>query len=95
MDEYLQKLVRELGEAINDAVNNSEAVNEALDRIRATGNDVLLVLEATIAFKEKPATLFDTDSPAEIVPAEERFENLSHEDRQFLKSLKIKFDNEE
>jgi hypothetical protein len=94
LDEYLQKLVRELGEAINDSINNSEAVNDALERIRATGNDVLLVLEATIAFKEKPPELLGADSTSGDVQAEERFDNLSHEDRQFLKSLKIKFDEE-
>ena len=35
MDEYLQKLVQELGEAINSSINDSESVNDALDRIRA------------------------------------------------------------
>jgi hypothetical protein len=94
LDEYLQKLVRELGEAINDSINNSDAVNDALERIRATGNDVLLVLEATIAFKEKPPELFGADATLGGTEAEERFDNLSHEDRQFLRSLKIKFDEE-
>jgi hypothetical protein len=93
LDEHLQRLVRELGEAINDSVNNSDAVNDAMERIRATGNDVFLVLEATIAFKEKPPTPGD-ELTAAPVPAEERFDNLSHEDQQFLKSLKIKFDDE-
>jgi hypothetical protein len=94
LDEYLQKLVRELGEAINDSINNSDAVNDALERIRATGNDVLLVLEATIAFKEKPPELPGADATLGGIEAEERFDNLSHEDRQFLRSLKIKFDEE-
>lgn len=94
MDEYLQKLVKELGEAINDSINNSDSVNEALERIRATGNDVLLVLEATIAFKEKPADEADDQPVLEDVAAEDRLNDLSHEDKQFLRSLKIKFDNE-
>lgn len=94
MDEHLQRLVRELGEAINDSINQSEAVNDALERIRATGNDVLLVLEATIAFKEKPTLLPDDEFPSGGLPAEERFNALSPEDRQFLKSLKIKFDED-
>lgn len=94
MDEYLQKLVKELGEAINDSINNSDSVNEALERIRATGNDVLLVLEATIAFKEKPADESDDQPILDDVAAEDRLNDLSHEDKQFLRSLKIKFDNE-
>ncbi|HYE73213.1 MAG TPA: hypothetical protein VEF04_07780 [Blastocatellia bacterium] len=94
MDEYLQKLVKELGEAINDSINNSESVNEALERIRATGNDVLLVLEATIAFKEKPADETEDQPMLDELTAEERLNELSQEDKQFLRSLKIKFDNE-
>ena len=93
MDEYLQKLVRELGEAINDSINNSDSVNTALERIRETGNEVFLVLEATIAFKEKLAEADETP-PLADVPIEERLNDLSHEDRQFLRSLKIKFDND-
>ena len=63
MDEYLQKLIQELGEAINSSIDESESVNNLLERIRATGNEVFLVLEATIAFKEKPAAS-DEESPS-------------------------------
>jgi hypothetical protein len=94
LDEYLQKLVKELGEAINESINNSELVNDALDRIRATGNEVFLVLEATIAFKEKPAERPEEPIPFSDIPVEQRLAEISHEDRQFLKNLKIKFDNE-
>lgn len=94
MDEYLQKLVQELGEAINSSINDSESVNDALDRIRATGNEVFLVLEATIAFKEKPAERAEEPLPFSDIPVEERITEISHEDRQFLKSLNIKFDDE-
>jgi len=95
LDEYLQKLVRELGEAINSSINDSESVNEALDRIRATGNEVFLVLEATIAFKEKPAEREEEPIPFSDIPVEERITEISPEDRQFLKRLNIKFDSDE
>lgn len=94
MDEYLQKLVQELGEAINSSINDSESVNDALDRIRATGNEVFLVLEATIAFKEKPAERAEEPLPFNDIPVEERIAEISHEDRKFLQSLNIKFDDE-
>ena len=94
MDEYLQKLVQELGEAINSSINDSESVNDALDRIRATGNEVFLVLEATIAFKEKPAERAEEPLPFSEIPVEERIAEISREDRQFLQSLNIKFDDE-
>jgi hypothetical protein len=88
MDEILQKLVRELGEAINDSINESAGVNEALERLRAAGHDVFLVLEATIALKDKGT---ETLGGSEAKP----LNDLSQEDRQFLRSLNIRFDQEE
>jgi hypothetical protein len=94
LDEYLQKLIQELGEAINSSINDSESVNNALDRIRATGNEVFLVLEATIAFKEKPAERAEEPLPFTDIPVEERITEISREDRKFLQSLNIKFDDD-
>ena len=96
MDENLERLIRELGEAINDAINESEEIHEAMERIRASGADVMLILEATIAFKEKPVAEEDEERPKfREISIEQRLAEISHEDRQFLKSLNIKFDNEE
>jgi len=95
MDEYLQKLVRELGEAINNAINDSNDVNDALERLREAGHEALLVLEATIAFKDKPAELEEKPIPFKELSVEERLADISHEDRQFLKSLNIKFDKDD
>ncbi len=95
MDEYLQKLIRELGEAINSAVQESEEVNEALERLRAAGHEVMLVLEATIAFKDKPADSEEEQIPFKEISVEERLADISHEDRQFLRSMNIKFDRDE
>ena len=95
MDEHLEKLIRALGEAINDSVNESDEVNAAMERIRSAGYDVFLVLEATIAFKEKDAESEAESLSFKEIPIEERLAEISDEDRRFLKALKIKFDNEE
>jgi hypothetical protein len=99
LDENLERLIRELGEAINEAINESEEIHEAMERIRATGAEVMLILEATIAFKEKPAAegvTEDEEKPKfRDISIEQRLSEISHEDRQFLKSLNIKFDNED
>ena len=96
MDENLEKLIRELGEAINDAINESEEIHEAMERIRASGADVMLILEATIAFKEKAAAEEEEEKPKfRDISIEQRLSEISFEDRQFLKSLNIKFDNDE
>ena len=86
MDEEIQKLVKKLGEAINDSINESPSVNAALDQLRQAGHEAFLVLEATIAFKDKPPE----DSNKDI-----SLDELSKEDRQFLRSLNIRLDPEE
>jgi hypothetical protein len=94
LDENLERLIRKLGEAINDAINESEEIHEAMERIRASGADVMLILEATIAFKDKPAADEEEERPKfREISIEQRLAEISHEDRQFLKSLNIKFDN--
>jgi hypothetical protein len=94
VDENLQQLVQQLAEAINDAINDSDGVNEALEQLRTAGYPALLVVEATIAFKDEHESNA-TPAPVSEMSAEERFEKLSKEDRQFLRSLNIKFDSEE
>ena len=83
VDQELQNLVRKLGEAINDSINNSGEVDAALATLKAAGHEVFLVLEATIAFKDK--------IPPDSTGA---FPTLTYEDRQFLRNLKIRLENE-
>jgi hypothetical protein len=92
MDEHLEKLIRDLGEAINHAVDESEDIRAALERIRACGHDIIFVLEATFAYRER-----EGDAPPAFreISVEQRLAEISREDRQFLKSLNIRFDNEE
>ena len=92
MDDYLQKLVKELGEAINRALEDSDDIAEARERIREAGHEVYLVLEATIVLGD-----LQDDAPTvrTQLSVEQRLAEISHEDKQFLKSLNIKFDNDE
>lgn len=83
VDEQLQNLVRKLGESINDSINNSGEVDAALERLRQAGHEVLLVLEATIVFKEK---LPEVNG--------EPLATLTCEDRQFLRNLNIRFESD-
>ena len=53
MDEHLKHRMKELGKAINDTLSSSEAINEAIAKIRRSGYDVFLVLEATIGFNRR------------------------------------------
>lgn len=89
MDDYLQKLVRELGEAINRSLEDSDDIAIARERIRDAGHEVYLVLEATIVLGDLQE---DVPPPPNQVSVEQRLAEISHEDKQFLKSLNIKFD---
>ncbi len=101
MDPQLEKLIRELGDTINKVIEESPEIHHALELIRSTGSDVYLVLEATVAFKEKDkekrkATGGDEPTPGfREIPIEQRLAEISAEDRQFLRSLNIKFDPDE
>lgn len=88
MDQQLQKLVRQLGDAINATLSDSDRIAEVISQIRTSGYDVFLVLEATIAFnarEEAPAPR----SRAPRNPEREPELKISTQDMKFLKSLRI------
>lgn len=88
MDERFQHLMQQLGEAVNDAVMGSKEVDDALAKVRDSGIDVFLVLEATICVRRKDGEPIDVaDEPA--IPVESEDVDLSDEDMRFLKRLRI------
>lgn len=86
MDDQLKRLVKELGEAINQAVADSDRIAEVMGRIKASGHDVFLALEATIGFTQREPSY-------EGVPHDDRKSSgqleITSQDRQFLRSLRI------
>ena len=48
MDQQLKQLMKELGEAINESLADSEQIAEVVSKIKDGGYDIFLVLEATI-----------------------------------------------
>jgi hypothetical protein len=83
--------MRELGEAINNSLSDSEQIAEVITRIKAGGYDVFLVLEATIGFHGRdeaaePSPVNDQRSAADF--------QVTSQDMRFLKSLRIKVDYE-
>jgi hypothetical protein len=78
VNEKAKGLLRELGEAVNQAVTNSPQVESILQALRDCGYEVYLMLEANIALASKPTS-----------PAAAELERFTAEDRQFLKRLKI------
>lgn len=77
--------MRQLGEAVNDSISDSAQVAEVIARVKASGYDIFVILEATIGFnkhiEEAPATNTGPTDRPEL--------QISPQDARFLKSLRI------
>ncbi len=85
MDPKLEALMKQLGEAINDSVSASEKISEVVSRIKASGYDVFVILEATVGFNRREA---EAPHATPSRQSEPEF-SISSQDVQFLKSLRI------
>ena len=87
IDDEAKEIVREIGTAINDSVENSPKVAEAIERLRDAGYEMELTLRLEIGLR--PHT------------GEEKGEqglttlDLTDEDVQVLQRMKIRIDPEE
>ena len=93
MDDKLKHLMKELGEAINESLSESEPIAEVISKIKAGGYDVFLVLEATIGFNRRDEEE-SVSKPTSTPPSTRRdieFK-INAQDQKFLKSLKISVD---
>jgi hypothetical protein len=102
--------MQELGNAINEALSDSERIAEAIGDIRHAGYDVFLVLEATIGFNKRDDAEEDTSAlpstqqsqTADAAPTKRSSQQkastgkikLTSQDQKFLRALKISIDDE-
>ena len=103
MDDRLKELMKELGEAINESLSDSDRIAAAIGEIKRAGYDVFLVLEATIGFNKRDDGDEDTHEEGETVELESAPESgrrrlskikLTSQDQKFLRALKISIDEE-
>ncbi len=91
MDKRLNSMMKELGDAINNSLSDSDRIAEVISRIKAGGYDVFVVLEATIGFNQCD----DEDANTAAVntqPSASDFE-MTSQDVKFLKALRISVDD--
>jgi hypothetical protein len=90
LDDNFKYLIKELGQAINESLADSDNISEVMGRIRSAGYDLFLVLEVTIGFNKQgeSGTVHRQDLSAETSATVPEF-LLTTEDAQFLRSLKI------
>ena len=85
-------MMKELGDAINSSLSDSDQIAEVISRIKAGGYDVFVVLEATIGFNQNE----QEDDEGEQVLFGQRSPELqmTAQDMKFLKSLRITVEQE-
>ena len=94
VDDHLKKRIKELGEAINHSLSESEPIAETIGRIKAEGYDVFLVLEATIGFTRQDEAESEPEPHGATITGkakrtgDSKFQ-VSAQDMKFLKSMKI------
>ncbi len=92
MDEQLKQLIKELGDAINESLSESERIAEVIGNIKHAGYDVFLVLEATIGFNRRKESI--KKEPLKSVTNPTGRVRFTTQDAKFLKALKISVDEE-
>lgn len=93
VDPQLKQLMKELGDAINESLSDSEQISEVVSRIKEGGYDIFLVLEATIGVSKQGEKASDKTSLVTTMSSNPELK-VSDQDLKFLKSLRIKIDEE-
>ena len=91
MDKRLNSMMKELGDAINNSLSDSDQIAEVISRIKAGGYDVFVVLEATIGFNQHDED--EAKLPRSILSAPASDFEMTSQDVKFLKSLRISLDD--
>lgn len=84
IDDDAKEIVREIGTAINESVENSTKVAEAIERLREAGYEMELTLRLEIGLRPHAG-----DDEAETEKAQL---DLTEEDLQVLQRMKIRID---
>jgi hypothetical protein len=94
VDQQLKQMMKELGEAINESLADSERIAEVVYRIKDGGYDIFLVLEATIGVSKPGEKSTDKTSLVTTLSSNPEL-NINDQDLKFLKSLRIKIEDNE
>lgn len=92
VDPQLKRLMKELGDAINESLSDSEQISEVVARIKDGGYDIFLVLEATIGVSKQGEKSSENTSLVTTLSTNPEFK-ISDSDLKFLKSLRIKIED--
>jgi hypothetical protein len=80
----IRRLIKNLGESINETLADSPKINESIKGIRDAGYEIFLVIEAKISLSSN--ALEGNEDAVSREPVRLR---ITQDDAKFLKSLKI------
>ena len=92
MDEQLKHLMKELRNAINESLSESERIAEVIGNIKHASYDVFLVLEATIGSNRREESI--KKEPMKSVTNPSGRVRFTTPDAKSLKALKISVDED-
>jgi hypothetical protein len=87
MDEHTKKLAEEVGTAINESVQQSAIVAAAIERLREAGFEMELTLKLEIGLRAHIQGESGSEGESSL--------ELTEEDLQVLRSMKIRIEPEE
>jgi hypothetical protein len=93
LDDNFKRLIKELGDAINESLSDSERIADVMARIRGAGYDLFLVLEVTIGFNKRGEVSIHRQKLSAEPRSDPEF-RLTSQDTQFLRALKISVEEE-
>jgi len=85
--------MKELGDAINESLADSDSIAEVVSRIKEGGYDIFLVLEATIGVSKPGEKSSDKTSLVTTLSSNPELK-VNDQDLKFLKSLRIKVEDD-
>lgn len=94
MEDVVNRLARELADAIAAAVASSPQVEACREKAREAGYEMKVTLDAVVGFAsrgQQTQALARVAAPARLVPVRRGFE-VTANDRRFLRSLRIAVD---
>ena len=91
LDDKGKEAVRELGDAINSAIEKSPRVSDAIERLREIGYEPNLTLRLEIGLQELGENFDHLSKPIE---PEEIELDLTDEDLKTLRRMKIRIDSD-
>ncbi len=92
MDQQLKRLMKDLGEAINESLADSDQISDVVSRIKDGGYDIFLVLEATIGLTKQGEKSGENETTSVTMRTSSSL-SLDDQDQKFLKSLRIKVED--